>query len=115
VVQERVREGAEAVYRDGASGAGAGLLASAAVRLRTVCGCPAHFVEQVTCIYRFKDSRCTKYYTTGKSIEEDGDGEEIRAKRKSMDKEAGTYGVIRGNGVELLPLLKSEILGMDLW
>jgi hypothetical protein len=32
-----------------------------------------------------------------------------------MDKEAGTYGVIRGNGVELLPLLKSEILGMDLW
>jgi hypothetical protein len=60
VVQERVREGAKAVYRDGASGAGAGLLASAAVRLRTVCGCPAHFVEQVTCIYRVKDSQ-SKY------------------------------------------------------
>jgi hypothetical protein len=46
VVQERVREGAYAVGRDG----GSGLLASAAARPVALDGGSAHFVEQVTCI-----------------------------------------------------------------
>ena len=40
-------------------------------------------------------------------MDEDADGEGIYGGRRSA------YGVIPGNGVEFLPLLKSEILGME--
>jgi hypothetical protein len=41
-------------------------------------------------------------------MEEDADGEGIRAGRKSMEEDAGIYGVIRGNCC----CLKTEIIGM---
>jgi hypothetical protein len=47
VVQERVREGAEAVDRDGGSACGAGLLVGAAHNAGWLLG---HFVEQAICI-----------------------------------------------------------------
>jgi hypothetical protein len=49
-VQERVREGAEAVRRDGGYAGEAGLLVSAAARPVALDGCPRHFVEQAICM-----------------------------------------------------------------
>ena len=102
VVQERIREGAEAVP---GLAAGTGRVASVVARPPMLGGCPAHFVEQVTCNFRgrFRGTslRLQPFQQFARrSIEKDGYGygEGVRG-RNGSNLQRGLFRILRWRGV----------------